>query len=37
MVYHQVIKDDADLIRGTLLDLVANSALAVTTIDAVTS
>jgi len=25
VVYHQVVKDDADLIRGTLLDLVANS------------
>ena len=25
VVYHQVVKDDADLIRGTLLDLVATS------------
>jgi molybdopterin adenylyltransferase len=25
VVYHQVIKDDADLIRGTVIDLVANS------------
>jgi molybdenum cofactor biosynthesis protein B len=24
VVYHQVVKDDADLIRGTILDLVAN-------------
>ena len=25
VVYHQVIKDDADLIRGTVIDLLANS------------
>jgi len=25
VVYHKVVKDDADLIRGTLIDLVANS------------
>ncbi len=25
VVYHQVVKDDADLIRGTLIDLVTNS------------
>ncbi len=25
VVYHQVVKDDADLIRGTLIDLVANT------------
>ncbi|MCP3951546.1 MAG: MogA/MoaB family molybdenum cofactor biosynthesis protein [Desulfobacterales bacterium] len=25
VVYHQVVKDDADLLRGTLIDLVASS------------